>query len=229
MSVALIASILGTPLWASEDAERSVDKPVRLLFKLTINPEVYIETDWGQPPQLAIWLERPDGSKIKTVCVTHRTASGRWMGKSECPVSLPYWVGRYNKETKTIGPPSFRRPAADAISRPTPKKELLAEVHVPAGDTWDYFIEVNASGDFNEAFPSILKDSIEDQQGNGQPSLIYRGRIKATIGSRGTPKLLGRTEQLEPVTRVTPNMAGVTTAKRLLSAITVSCKPVANR
>ncbi len=240
-STALALSVLGTTLQAAENTRKESDKShiapgaarpssgegqsgetVRLAFRVKIDRQVYIQSDWGHPPQLAIWLEEPGGGKVRTLWVTHRTGACDWTGKAACPVSLPYWVGRYNRETNTTGPPTYQRPVADAITQPTPKGEfhMAAEVR---GSTWDYFIEVNVSGDFNAAFPSVRDDGVEDQQGNGQPSLIYQGRITAKPGSRSSPKLVGRTEQFAPIDRLVRDLEGIDSAKRLLSAIEVSC------
>ena len=239
-SSALALAVLGTTLQAAENTEpgKSVSAPgaarpssgqgqsgetVRLAFRVKIDRQVYIQSDWGHPPQLAIWLEEPGGGKIRTLWVTYRTGACDWTGKAACPVSLPYWVGRYNRETNTTGPPTYQRPVADAITQPTPKNEFRMAAEVPRGSTWDYFIEVNVSGDYNAAFPSVRDDGVEDQQGNGQPSLIYQGRITAKPGSRSSPKLVGRTEQLAPVDRLVRDLEGIDSAKRLLSAIEVSC------
>lgn len=246
-STALALSLFGTTLWAAGNAEQAVTEPTspqaalepsesegaandraRLLFRLKLERKVYFQSDWGHPPQLVIWLEQPGGRKIKTLWVTHRTGAGEWRGKADCPVSLPYWVSRYNRETNTTGPPTSRRPVPDAISQPTPKNEFQTSAEVPRGSTWDYFIEVNVSGDFNRDFPSIRDDNVEDAQGNGQPSLIYRGRITAEFGARSAPKLVGRTHQFEPVDHVIRDLDGVTGAKQLLSVIEVSCTPAAS-
>ena len=177
-STALTLSVLGTTLQAAENTEPGKStsasgtarpssgegqsgETVRLAFRLKIDRQVYIQSDWGHPPQLAIWLEQPDGGKIRTLWVTYRTGACDWTGKAACPVSLPYWVGRYNRETNTTGPPTYQRPVADAITQPTPKDEFRMAAEVPRGSTWDYFIEVNVSGDYNAAFPSVRDDGVE--------------------------------------------------------------------
>ena len=225
-STALALWALGATLQAAENAKPDADpasETVRLEFRGKIDRQVYIQSDWGHPPQMAVWLETPDGRTIRTLWVTYRTGACDWKGKASCPVSLPYWVSRYNRETNTTGPPTFQQPVADAITRPTPKEEFCETAEVPRGSTWDYFIEVNVSGDYNAAFPSVRDDGVEDPQGNGQPSLVYRGRITAEAGARSAPKLVGRTEQLAPVDRLVGDLDGITSAKRLLSAFEVTC------
>ncbi|MBN2457171.1 MAG: hypothetical protein JXB29_11660 [Sedimentisphaerales bacterium] len=117
---------------------------VNLMFYFELNKKVYEDSDWGEPPQFAIWLEEPNSGIIHTVCVSYRTASGDWMGKVECPLSLPYWVSRYNKQTGNKGAPTFRRKLADAITAATPTQSFSVNTKVPCGSCWKYFIEVNA-------------------------------------------------------------------------------------
>ena len=196
---------------------------VRLTLSMKIARDVWIMTDWSQPPQIAVWLEDPSGTTVRTLFVTHRTGAGDWKGKAGCDVSLPYWVGRYNVETGTSGPPTFQRPVVDAITQPTPKESLVVTTVVPPGSEWRYFVEVNVSGDFNEAFPEHLDNGRPDEAGNGQPSLVYRGHIKAIPGQRNTPKLIGRTDQFRPAMKLNDDLSGITTAKKLLSDIEMSC------
>ena len=104
----------------------STSEPVRLTLSMKIARNVWIMTDWSQPPQVAVWLEDPTGSTVRTLFVTHRTGAGDWKGKAGCNVSLPYWVGRYNVETATSGPPTYQRPVADAITNPRRKRRWLS-------------------------------------------------------------------------------------------------------
>ena len=214
---------------AGADGQQPGSPPenVRLTLTMKIARDVWVMTGWSQPPQIAVWLEDPSGSTVRTLFVTHRTGAGDWRGKAGCNVSLPYWVGRYNVETATSGPPTFQRPAPDAITRPTPKASLVVTTLVPPGSEWRYFVEVNVSGDFNKAFPDVLSNGQPDEAGNGQPSLVYRGRIKATPGQRNTPKLIGRTDQLRAVSKLSDDLSGITTAKKLLSRIVMSCSATA--
>lgn len=184
---------------------------VALRCSLTLDVNVYDYSDYGEPPQIAIWLEHKKTGKIKTVFVTHRTANEEWVGKVNCPVSLPYWQSR-NKNT----------PLADGVSGATPKKRLNTTAKVPKGSEWFYVIEVNVAGDYNPAFPSMTDDGVPDPQGNGQPSLIYRGEIKALPGQTSSPRLMGRTLQMVATDEIHPDLSGITDANKVLSSIKVS-------
>jgi hypothetical protein len=112
---------------------------------------------------------------------------------------------------------------ADAITQPTPKESLVVTTDVPGGSQWRYFVEVNVSGDFNESFPERLDNGRPDEAGNGQPSLVYRGQIQAVLGQRNRPKLIGRTEQFRASFQLSDDLSGITTAKKLLTDIEMSC------
>ena len=193
-----------------------------LTFSLELNRRVYDYTDYGEPPQVAIWLEQPDKGVIRTIFVTYRTGKGMWKGRVDCPVSLPYWENRCMEEIRSRGIAGPAIPVPDAISYPTPKTTFRVNSPVAAGSVWNYFIEVNCSADYNRTFPSVLDEGFPDPFGNGQPSLVYRGQIKAEPGQKDMPEVIGRTDQLDPVDTLITDMTGITDATKLLSKIEVS-------
>jgi len=197
---------------------------VEVTFQIDLNEPIYQATTYGNPPQMAIWLENEEDHSIRTVMVTYRMGSGVWNGKVKCDVALPYWVGFYNRQTGTSGPPMRENPAPDAVTYATPKDQLTIHTSVPEGSRWSYFIEVNVSGDFNADFPKQSKDGRADREGNGQPSLVYGGTIEAIKGAVSQPVVLGHTDQYEPVFKLTENTEGITTALELLKSIAVSCR-----
>ncbi len=206
-----------------ERTKAIIANEARLTFLLILNPEVYRATDYGEPPQIAIWLEQPVSGRIRTVWVTRRTAKGDWAGKVECLTALPFWVSRYNLETETKGPPTFRMQLTDAITGATPKHELTINTSIPKGSEWDYYIEVNVSADYNEAFPAILWNGMPDPDGNGQPSLVYSGQVRAHSRVDSIPQLIGRTKQWQTVDHIVDDIIKITSAKNLFSKIEVSC------
>lgn len=197
---------------------------VILTFFLKLDPNVYGKSYFKKPPQFAIWLESTSKPTIRTVWVTYGTGSGDWGDNIVRPVSLPYWVSRWNQETQNLGDPTLENSVVDAVTGATPKTVFMVETVVEVGSIWDYFIEVNVSGDYNEVFPALKKDGTPDENGNGQPSIIYRGRIAASPGRQSIPRLAGRTEQWQSVKYIIPDLKGITTAKDLLSDIKVSCQ-----
>ena len=198
---------------------------VILDFNIFLDQEVYEESDWGEPPQFAIWLEEPETKEVRTVFVTYRTATGRFEGKVECPVSLPVWIGVFSRETDRKGFPTPQKPFLESVTGATPKIEHFSiNAKVPKGSFWFYYIEMNVSGDFNQFFPSILPSGNPDYNGNGQPSLIYRGEIKAVKGEYSKPKIVGRTDQLYFTTEIIPDLKGIDSAKSVFKDAFVICK-----
>jgi len=208
---------------ATNRANKGQKSTVDVAFQIDLNEPVYRATMYGNPPQMAIWLQNQSDHSIRTVMVTYRMGAGDWKGKTTCGVALPYWIGFYNRQTGTSGPPTREHPAPDAVTYATPKERLIVHTSVPEGSHWNYFIEVNVSGDFNTNFPKQSKDGRTDRAGNGQPSLVYGGTIEAVNGAVSQPVALGRTDQYEPVMTLMENTEGITTALKLLKTITVSC------
>jgi hypothetical protein len=208
---------------APEPTTDPTPETVTLLFEIELNQQVYEDSTWGDPPQMAVWLQDETDDGIRTVAVTHRTGAGDWEGKVECSIALPYWATFHNRETGTQGPPTWDHPAADAITCATPRAKLNPTARVPRGTRWAYFVEVNVSGDCSIHFPHMSEDGFSDRYGNGQPSIIYRGSIEAMEGSASQPELWGRTDQHIPVETAITDVHQITTARELLRAITVSC------
>lgn len=181
-----------------------------LQFSLNLDVKIYDYSDYGEPPQIAIWLEHKITGRVRTVFVTRRTAQNEWKGKIHCPVSLPYWQSR-NKNTLL----------PDGVSGATPKNRLTCTIDVTKGSEWNYFIEVNISGDYNAAFPAMTDSGTPDSQGNGQPSLIYKGMITALPGQMDSPRLTGRTMQMLAADRINMDLLGITNARQVLSSISV--------
>lgn len=206
---------------ARQSAGDPTPEAVTLVFQIELNRQVYENSAWGDPPQMAVWLQDDTGRRIRTVAVTHRTGAGDWEGKVECAVALPNWVAFYNRETGAQGPPTWDHPAPDAITCATPRAKLNATVRVPRDTRWTYFVEVNVSGDYSVHFPRMSRDGRSDRYGNGQPSIVYRGSIEAVEGATSEPELWGRTDQHTPLDTVSRDLREITTARGLLRAVTV--------
>ncbi|HUU26835.1 MAG TPA: hypothetical protein VM123_03410 [archaeon] len=199
-------------------------RPVTLRFNIIQDQVIYEESDYGEPPQVAIWLEDPVTGKTRTIYVTYRTATGNFKGKVECPVALPIWIGVYRKEFGREGFPTPRSLSPEAITRATSKTGLVtAEVEVPLSSRWRYYIEMNVAGDFNRHFPLETEDHRLDYHGNAQPSLVYRGEITAEPGNRSTPQPVGRSDQYQFTSEMITDLKGMDSALECFKSIEVEC------
>ncbi len=224
LSVVVFMILLGLLSCADTGGPLGSDKPVVLNFSFTVNEEICRQNKYKRTPQFAIWVEDVKTNEIRTVCVTAKTAKGKWGGKTTRPVSLPHWVSRWNMETGSKGDPTADQLAADAITCATPQAAFQRQIALPRGGRWQCFIEVNVSGDHNEHFLEKTADGRRDVHSNGQPSIVYRGRIRALPGKTTRLVVLGRTDQFEATKDLSDDLSGITTAAQLLCDITVGCR-----
>ena len=219
-----ILSVLISCLTTCTESGSKSSGMATLLFTIHQERDVYDQSDYGEPPQFAIWLENKSDGTVKTVFVTHRTGTGNFEGKAECAVALPAWIGAFQRETGRDDLPSVGKPASDAITGATPKvPEFSVKTKVPVGSEWNYYVELNVSGDYTREFTVLTYSGQFDIQGNGQPSIIYRGDITARPGIKSTPDLIGRTEQFYFSKEINPDLTGIGNAKDVFSKITASC------
>jgi len=190
---------------------------VVLEFDIEIFREIYQKTNFGDPPQVAVWIESVDSSVVKTVWVSYRTAKQEWKGKIECQISLPYWEWRTTQERQD--------PGIDGVSGATPKGGVMStSISVPRNSHWIYHIEVNVSADYNKTFSYWSQEGLPDSDANGQPSLVYAGQIFANGMSKSKPVLVGRTDQRRIVNKLLTDLSGITSAKNLIGNIEVRSK-----
>jgi hypothetical protein len=199
---------------------------VKLAFSFDQDPAIYEESDYGEAPQVAIWLQDPSDSTVRTVYVTYRGARGDYFGKVECPVALPAWIAAWRREFGRTGFPTPRDPIPEAITGATSQTgKVRAEATVPAGKKYVFYLEMNVAGDFNNAYPFEVAGGVVDYHGNGQPSLIYRGEITAAPGDSSSPVPYGRTEQHQYTGVIIRNLDGLDSALKCLKNIKVVCEP----
>lgn len=186
---------------------------------IQLNREIYRQTVYGEAPQIALWWEGPSDNKIQTIKVTRRSAKGRWVGKIECPGSLPLWFSRFKIEYSTASLPKRSRPLADGFTSATPKEKWQFACFLPENENIKLFIEGNVSGDFNRFFPSHDRFGVPDMEGIGQPSIIYRAIFKE--GKRFNPdfELLGFICRQKDSVWIDQDLRQISTAKELIKSI----------
>ncbi len=160
-------------------------------------------------PQVAVWIETPDGRFLDTLYVTQLAVTGNYRAapKSGRPEALPVWSAR-------------KAGSADAVSSPTTVGSAVVygngiASRLPAG-TYVVKLEANRSYDWNETFTK------KNAGVNGQPSVVYRAELE--IGSdpreaRFTPIGIGSVDGADGGVR--PGLEGIDTALELFSSMTV--------
>lgn len=204
--------------------------PLAIEFELVFDDDLIHASAFGEPPQVAIWLESPDGKTVRTVFVTRRAGMGDWEGKLQCPAALPLWHHVFQRETGLAGLPSPLEPADPAITGATPQ---LARWRIRTTAArhrhWHCRVEVNLAGDFNASYQAFDPVSqARDLDMDGQPALLYGADIVVGYpGQRFTPTLLGQTRpRRDPEQIVEPIDERLTTAPQLVRQLTVRvCRP----
>jgi len=100
---------------APEPTTDPTPETVTLLFQIELNQRVYENSTWGDPPQMAVWLQDETDDGIRTVAVTHRTGAGDWEGKVECCVALmlrrPALLDHFLRQGNGNAPSAYVGPA----------------------------------------------------------------------------------------------------------------------
>lgn len=192
-------------------------------FRIYQNSEMIQFSDFGEPPQFAIWLEDPETDRLQTVFVTRRSATGDWEGKAECPAALPRWFEVYREETGKDGLPTPDAPAPDAVTGATPTAgQFACRIEVEPGSRWICWIEVNIAADFSEKHPQYNEQTgIEDTHMSGQPSLLYRGEVEAVVGAQITPAPYGQTLPDTLRGEMKASLDDITTARDIFTSVEI--------
>jgi hypothetical protein len=167
-------------------------------------------------PQVAVWIEKPDGSFVDTLYVTELavTRDYRAAPKEGRPEALPVWSALKRAGVDGV----------DGVSSPTTVGSTVEygndlAARLPAG-TYLVKLETNRSYDWNSTYT-------KDNAGvNGQPSLIYAAEL--TIGGTadeasfmpiGTGSVDGSDGDIRP------GLDGIDTALQLFAAMKVAYIP----
>lgn len=143
-------------------------------------------------PQYAFWIETEDGEFVRTLAVTNRSAKGEWRGAPEGgrPDSLPVWSHAAARGA------SDGAEEVDAASSATPAGggEIRASSgKLEAGKRYRARFEINASFDYNDAWPKKAREGEPGWSGvNGQPSVVYEAVFSAGEGGEIVLKPAGQ-------------------------------------
>jgi len=160
-------------------------------------------------PQVAAWVESPDGRYLGTILVTAKAERQDWIGAPAegRPEALPVWS-------------HLRDGELDAVTAATSDGETLRESDLAARlapGTYVVKLETNRSYDYNAAYTTANAGV------GGQPSVVYSaimsvgsGPVEATFEPLGTGSVDGSDGS------VREGLTGIDTALRLFSRMTVS-------
>lgn len=195
---------------------------VQIQFDIHQNQELIRLSTFSEPPQFAIWLENANTHKLMTVFVTRRVSVGDWEGKTNVPDALPRWFELFrgkNESHNVIIDDKY-----DAVTGATPQDNYFSvRAEVNPGSRWICWIEMNLAGDYNDVFPALNLQSLEEDEFScGQPALLYRATITAKEGMQYTPELAGQSIWEDGENRIEPVSEGITTAKDVFDTIQVS-------
>ncbi len=222
-AMAAVATVLMVSLLAACAGEpRAVRKPdsgeqAGPRFALSLEPGAYYAKDmraflfsYTVWPQVAVWLEKPDGTFVDTLYVTELAVTGDYTAapKQGRPEALPVWSHLPKK-------------SMDAVSSPTTVGSTVTygnglASRLPAGE-YVVKLETNRSYDWNASYTK------KNSGVNGQPSIVYEARL--TVGGERTeakfvPVGTGSVDGADG--NVRPELDGIDTALQLFSSMTVS-------
>jgi len=168
-------------------------------------------------PQIAAWVETPDGEYVTTLMVTGRAAKKEWRGSPEGgrPESLPVWYHASRLAAENIDAASSATPSGSAAvvgnaSSLVPGKEYVVR------------LEVNHSFDYNDVWTKKGRTGDAGFSGvNGQPSLIYEGRIVAGQTVPVVLKPVGTGSVDGSDGRIRAGTSGLTTAMSIIETASV--------
>jgi hypothetical protein len=162
-------------------------------------------------PQIACWIETPDGRYVGTIYVTAKAAKKKWFGAPSAgrPEALPVWYHARQQGSAT----------ADAVSSATPAGTVQMQSPLPTGLTAGTYVlrlEINSSYDYNERYTRANSGV------NGQPSVVYSGQITVGKGEAQADLVPIGTGSVDGSDgNIRPGLEGITTALQMLQSARV--------
>jgi len=214
MMAGLLVACAGEPEVLPEPKTGSLSGP-RISLNLEPGPHYakdaqFLWVKYTVWPQVAVWVEKLDGTYIDTIYVTEVVVTGKYDAapRQGRPEALPVWL-------------HLPREDVDAVSSPTTVGSTVKygndlAARLPAGE-YIVRLETNRSYDWNAAYTR------KNAGVNGQPSVIYTARLaiggertEATFLPVGTGSVDGSDGN------VRPGLDGIDTALELFSDLKVS-------
>lgn len=178
-------------------------------------------------PQIAVWMETPEGQYIDTLYVTGKAASSGFgetdAGVTRRPEALPYWShSRGVREADGYFTPHQNNSDLDGVSGATPKSDYQIALSAPRMGRYRLLLEVNRSYDFNDYYSRdrFPEDLVYSGDGSsGQPSLIYEAVIDSEVPGQYLLSLIGHGHHSGADGQLYLNLDQITTARNILAFI----------
>lgn len=190
-----------------------------LEFRIHINEVLVMQSVYGESPTFAIWIEDKKTKSPQTIFVTSRAGLDDWEGKKDVPAALPKWDEINKIENESANTNS----GIDAITGATPQPGVFTtRARVTPESDLVCWIEMNLSGDYNENYKEYdIEKKITDEYGTGQPALLYKAEIKAVVGKKAIPELVGMSILNSEDGKIVQPVSGITTAKDVFDEMSV--------
>lgn len=181
-------------------------------------------------PQIAVWIETPEGEYLGTVYASHKIATQSWQAAAGArrPEALPHWChSRGVRYEDGLYLPTKRRPLVDGISGATPRDSFSLKVTPAAGLVrFVVKVEVNHSTDFNDAWPRDARAGERNysggKHGSGQPAVVYAAQVDLSSGAGAVEAVpIGHSSADGSSGEVEPDLSQLTSALRIVERITV--------
>jgi hypothetical protein len=241
MALAILVSLVacaGTPSSGADDglASAGAGSGPRIELVLKPGPSYSAKMGFGPfaytvRPQVAAWIESPDGLFLGTIYLTEKSAKGSWLSAPAegRPEALPIWEHRAGlaagkNKNPADGKTTTQAEGPDAVTAATAKAGARVGSsiagHLAAG-TYVVCLEVNRSYDWNATYTKANSGV------NGQPSLLYRAELSIGGPERAdaifTPVGTGSVDGSSGLVR--SGLDGIDSAIGLFSCLTVSYLP----
>lgn len=194
-----------------------------LEFNIHINEKLVLQSVYGESPTFAIWLENPENGLTQTIFVTYRAGKNDWEGKASVPAALPKWdeIRRIDEQKQSL---SGEAPQiVDVITGATPKPGyFITRAQVEPGSKWICWIEMNLSGDYNDYYREFDQLNMKtDEYGSGQPALVYKAEITATLNEKVVPDAIGMSLFNAQNGKIIQPTNGITTALDIFDEMSI--------
>jgi len=201
--------------------------------------QVFLNIGYTVVPQMVVWLEDTQGNFVKTLYISGKSSNSDFIDvsnpffserKIRRPEALPIWSHKRGQKAEDgLFMPSLENPVVDGISAATPLGSFSLETGIPE-NTKHYIVnfEINRSYDWNEywSVDKFPDDFVYNDGSNGQPSLLYQGKIDLN-GSKQVVllELIGHGHYSGKDGQVYPDLTGYTTALEIVKRAVVVVDP----